>query len=70
MRDRIRGAYESDDRWADIVIELRSDPQRNLVKRGVKDYRLAHDCIKIHDREGPDEVNRWRLVISDIPEVK
>ena len=67
MRDRIRGAYESDDRWADIVIELRSDPQRNLVKRGVKDYRLAHDCIEIHNREGPDEVNRWRLVIPNIP---
>ena len=70
MREKIKTIYESDSRWADIVAELRSDPQKNLVKRGVKDFRLSHDCLEIHDREGPDGVNRWRLVILDIPEVK
>ena len=70
LREKIRETYERDSRWADIVSELRSDLQKNLVKRGVKDCRLAHDCIEIHDREGPEGVNRWRLVIPDIPEVK
>ena len=70
MREKIKTEYENDARWADIVAELRSDPQKNLVKRGVKDFRLSHDCLEIHDREGPDGVNRWRLVIPDIPEVK
>ena len=70
MREKIKRVYESDSRWADIVTELRSDPQKNLVKRGVKDFRLSHDCLEIYDREGPEGVNRWRLVIPDIPEVK
>ena len=70
MREKIKSMYESDSRWVDIVTELRSDPQKNLVKRGVKDFRLSHDCLEIHDSEGPDGVNRWRLVIPDIPEVK
>ena len=67
LREKIRETYERDSRWADIVSELRSYPQKNLVKRGVKDYRLALDCIEIHVHEGPEEVNRWRLVIPDIP---
>ena len=54
----------------DIISELRADMQKNLVKRGVKEFRLSHDCLEVHDREGPECVNRWRLVIPDIPEVK
>mgnify|MGYP000480071671 FL=1 len=26
--------------------------------------------IELHDREGPENVNRWRLVVPDIPDVK
>ena len=70
MRDRIKTEYVNDPRWADIVTELKSDPQKNMIKKGVKDFRLSHDCLEIHDREGPDGVNRWRLVIPDILEVK
>ena len=70
MWEKIKTVYETDSRWANIVAELKSDPQKNLVKQGVKDFRLSHDCLEIHDREGPDGVNRWRLVIPDIPGIK
>ena len=70
MREKITREYEKDPRWADIFAELKSDPRKNLVKRGVKEFRLSKDCMELHDKEGPEGGNRWRLVIPDIPEVK
>ena len=38
VRDNIKFQYENDARWANIVAEIKSDQQKNLVNRGVKDF--------------------------------
>ena len=55
--ENIMREYEKDPRWADIFAELKSDPQKNLVKRGVKEFHLSKDCLELHDQERPNRVN-------------
>ena len=60
--------YQNDTRWADILIELQSDPQKKTIIQGRKRYRLSSKLLEFQDQEEGNQT--WRIVVPNDPAIK
>ena len=68
MRERIKIGTRQDSRWAEVISQLES-AQNNELIIGDRTYRLTGGLLEMRDNE-KNKRTQWRLVVPDVPELK
>ena len=68
MRERIKIGTRQDSRWADVISQLES-AQNNELIIGDRTYQLTGGLLEMRDNAKNKRI-QWRLVVPDVPELK